>query len=204
MIYIEKYFRLYRDSHVAVLVFYRTPAACLYALCRRRYGDLPARSLRQQLFMNYYQTNATTTMIEITPVCEEVMKLLPLLFYFLIFEPEKKQVTSAALALSVGFATFENACYLTENGASQFSFLLIRGISAGAVHILCGILIGCGMAYVFYHRWLRLTGTIGLVGACIILHASYNLLITADGIWRRIGYVFPSLLILLCSLQGIC
>ena len=90
-------------------------------------------------FMNYYQTNATTTMIEITPVCEEVMKLLPLLFYFLIFEPEKKQVTSAALALSVGFATFENACYLTENGASQFSFLLIRGISAGAVHILCGI-----------------------------------------------------------------
>ena len=84
-------------------------------------------------FMNYYQTNATTTMIEITPVCEEVMKLLPLLFYYLIFEPEKKQVTSAALALSVGFATFENACYLTENGASQFSFLLIRGISAGAV-----------------------------------------------------------------------
>ncbi len=151
-------------------------------------------------FMNYYQTNATTTMIEITPVCEEVMKLLPLLFYFLIFEPEKKQVTNAALALSVGFATFENACYLTENGASQFSFLLIRGISAGAVHILCGILIGCGMAYVFYHRWLRLTGTIGLVGACIILHASYNLLITADGIWRRIGYVFPSLLILLLFL----
>ena len=151
-------------------------------------------------FMNYYQTNATTTMIEITPVCEEVMKLLPLLFYFLIFEPEKKQVTSAALALSVGFATFENACYLTENGASQFSFLLIRGISAGAVHILCGILIGCGMAYVFYHRWLRLTGTIGLVGACIILHASYNLLITADGVWRRIGYVFPSLVILLLFL----
>ena len=36
-------------------------------------------------FMNYYQTNATTTMIEITPVCEEVMKLLPLLFYYLIF-----------------------------------------------------------------------------------------------------------------------
>ena len=46
----------------------------------------------------------------------------------------------------------------------------------------------------------RLTGTIGLVGACIILHASYNLLITADGIWRRIGYVFPSLLILLLFL----
>ena len=151
-------------------------------------------------FMNYYQTDAITTTIEITPVCEEVMKLLPLLFYFLIFEPEKKQVTHAAIALSVGFATFENVCYLTENGASQFSFLLVRGISAGAVHILCGILIGCGMAYVFYHRWLRLTGTIGLLGACIILHACYNLLITTDGIWKRIGYAFPSVLILVLFL----
>ena len=159
-------------------------------------GSVSLRSLSSQV----WRSACSQLTSEITPVCEEVMKLLPLLFYFLIFEPEKKQVTSAALALSVGFATFENACYLTENGASQFSFLLIRGISAGAVHILCGILIGCGMAYVFYHRWLRLTGTIGLVGACIILHASYNLLITADGIWRRIGYVFPSLLILLLFL----
>ena len=88
--------------------------------------------------------------------------LAALLFYFLIFGPEKKQVTHAAIALAVGFATFENVCYLTENGASQFSFLLNRGISAGALHILCGILIGCGMAYVFYHCWLRLTGAIGL------------------------------------------
>ncbi len=65
-----------------------------------------------------------------------VMKLLPLLFYFLIFEPEPKELPSAAIAIAVGFATFENVCYLTENGAEDFTFLLIRGISAGAIHIL--------------------------------------------------------------------
>lgn len=151
-------------------------------------------------FMNLYATNAVTAAIEITPVCEEVMKLLPILFYFLIFEPEKRQVRDASVALAIGFATFENVCYLTENGASELSFLLIRGISAGALHILCGILIGCGMAYVFYHRWLLLTGTVGLLGASIILHACYNLLITADGFWKYIGYFFPSLLILLLFL----
>ena len=38
-------------------------------------------------FMGYYGADGTTAAIEITPVCEEGMKLLPLLFFYLIFEP---------------------------------------------------------------------------------------------------------------------
>ena len=70
-----------------------------------------------------------------TPVCEELLKLLPLVFYFLIFEPEPRELPTVAIAIAAGFATFENVCYLTENGAANFSFLLIRGISAGGLHI---------------------------------------------------------------------
>ena len=99
-------------------------------------------------FMEQYGVDGIIAAIEITPVCEEVMKLLPLLFYFLIFEPEPKELPSVAIAIAVGFATFENVCYLTENGASNFSFLLIRGISAGALHILCGVLSGFGISCV--------------------------------------------------------
>lgn len=146
-------------------------------------------------FMLHYGADATVTVVEITPVCEEVMKLLPLLFYFLIFEPEPKELPSAAIAIAVGFATFENVCYLTENGAEDFTFLLIRGISAGAIHILCGILTGFGISYVFRRRWLALTGTAGILGACTGFHAIYNLLITADSPWNITGYLFPSLLI---------
>lgn len=90
-------------------------------------------------FMGQYGVDGTVAAIEITPVCEEVMKLLPLLFFYLIFEPEPKEMPAAAIAIAVGFATFENVCYLTENGAANFNFLLIRGISAGALHILCGV-----------------------------------------------------------------
>ena len=36
-------------------------------------------------FMGFYGVSATVTVVEITPVCEEVMKLLPLLFHVLIF-----------------------------------------------------------------------------------------------------------------------
>ena len=148
-------------------------------------------------FMGYYGVGATVAVVEITPVCEEVMKLLPLLFYVLIFEPKVRDMPEAAVALAVGFANFENACYLTENGAENLMFLLIRGFSAGALHILCGILIGYGLSHVFRRRWLAFTGTVGLLGACIVLHATYNLLISGDGGWRIAGYLFPSVLIVL-------
>lgn len=100
-----------------------------------------------------------------------------------------------AIAIAVGFATFENVCYLTENGAEDFHFLLIRGISAGALHILCGILTGFGISYVFRRRWLALTGAVGILGTCVGFHAIYNLLITAGGPWWMAACLFPSLLI---------
>lgn len=52
-------------------------------------------------FMGYYGCDATLTAIEIAPVCEEIMKLLPLLFYFLIFEPEPKELPGMAIAIAV-------------------------------------------------------------------------------------------------------
>ncbi len=148
-------------------------------------------------FMGRHQSDIVTTAIEIAPVCEEIMKLLPLLLYFLIFEPDSHDLTPAAIGIAVGFATFENACYLTENGAGSFFRLLIRGMSAGALHMLCGILTGLALAYVFRRSWLAYTGTVGVLGLCMVLHGIYNLLITADGMWQTIGYLYPSALILL-------
>lgn len=147
-------------------------------------------------FMMFYQVDSVTAAIEISPVCEELLKMVPLLLYILIFEPEPKEITPAAIAIAAGFATFENVCYLSENGAGDFTFLLIRGLSAGAIHILCGIAVGFGIAYVFRQRWLAVTGTVGILGACIVFHALYNLLVTADGMWQTIGHLFPSVLII--------
>ena len=146
-------------------------------------------------FAGYYGADAVTAAVEITPVCEEVMKLLPLLFYYLILEPDPGELPGAAIAIAVGFATFENVCCLAENGAADFTFMMIRGFSAGALHILCGILSGFGISYVFRSRWLALTGTAGVLGTCTCFHAIYNLLITADLPWKAAGYLFPMALI---------
>ena len=51
------------------------------------------------------------------------------------------------------------------------------------------------MSDVFRRRWLAATGAVGILGACIGFHAIYNLLITADGVWKTAGYLFPSFLI---------
>ena len=139
-----------------------------------------------------YQTTAFHATVEIAPVVEEVMKLLPLMFYLFVFEPKPDEIKNAVLTLAAGFATFENVCYLTENGAADFDLLLIRGISTGALHIFCGIFIGFGLAYIFRQRAIAITGMVGLLGACGVFHAIFNLLISADGIWRWMGYLFPS------------
>ncbi len=149
-----------------------------------------------------YQTTAFHAATEISPVIEEVMKLLPLLFYLLIFEPEPEHIKPSILSIAAGFATFENICYLVQNGTTNFGFLLIRGFGTGAMHILCGAVIGYGLIYVWRRTWLKLAGTFGLLGVCIVFHGIYNLLIAYGGRIQYIAYLLPMVIIILSVSTG--
>ena len=85
------------------------------------------------------QADALAATAEIAPVVEEMMKLLPLVFYLLVFEPEGDKIKAAAITIALAFATFENVCYLIQNGADRFSFIFFRGFGTGAMHVLCGV-----------------------------------------------------------------
>lgn len=128
---------------------------------------------------------------EIAPVVEEVTKLLPLLFYLLVFEPAAEKILPAVITLAASFATFENICYLIEHGAERVGFLLIRGFGTGAMHIVCGAIVGFGLVYVWQRGWLRLAGTCGLLGTAVIFHGTYNLLIAYGGWVQYIAYALP-------------
>ena len=138
-----------------------------------------------------YQADALASVAEIAPVVEEVMKLLPLLFYLLIFEPKTEQIKISAVITALSFATFENICYLIQNGAGHFSFIFFRGIGTGAMHVICGAIVGGGLAYVWQRTWLKIAGTCGLLGAAITFHALYNLLIAYGGAVQYAAYVLP-------------
>lgn len=146
-------------------------------------------------FARLYNADLINATTQIAPVVEEILKLLPLLFYLLIFEPKAEKIGTAVLIVAAAFATFENICYLTQNGAAQLSFLLIRGFGTGAMHIVCGAVVGYGLIYVWPRGWLRIAGTCGLLCAAITFHAVYNLLIAYGAATQYIAYVLPVLTI---------
>ena len=60
--------------------------------------------------------------------------------------PEGDKIKAAAITVTLAFATFENVCYLIQNGADRFSFIFFRGFGTGAMHVLCGLIVGGGLA----------------------------------------------------------
>lgn len=142
-------------------------------------------------FAGIYGADAVTASAEITPVVEEILKLLPLLFYLLVFEPAKDKAQSAMIIIAVSFATFENICFLVDNGASRLDVLLLRGGSTGAMHVVCGAVVSAGLIYVWRSAWLKVAGTLGLLCTAVTFHAMYNLLISGGETAQRIGYVMP-------------
>ena len=199
MMHIENIFVCITVPLLVSLFFIKEKQRCYTLFIWVGMGICMASAYVNSFVMSLYEADPISTAIQIAPVCEEVMKLLPLLFYILIFEPKPGEIVPAAIAIAAGFATFENVCFLSENGAGNITLLLVRGLSAGALHILCGIAMGYGIAYVFKQRWLAAAGTLGILGANIVFHALYNLMVTAEGMWQSIGYIFPSILILFCA-----
>ncbi len=131
------------------------------------------------------------TAIFISPVVEETMKFLPLLFYFFMFEPEDKELSLAAVGLGVGFSMFENVCSMVSSGTESLAFLLIRGLAVGVMHIVSILTLVVGLAIVRRFKALQLSSVIGALSVSMLFHSMYNLLVSEPGITSYIGYGMP-------------
>lgn len=174
----------------------------IFSFCFAGMGACLLSAYINTFFVRFYSANLFNATTQIAPVVEEIMKLLPLLFYLIIFEPESEEIYSAVLIVAVNFATFENICYLTQHGASDLSFLLIRGFGTGAMHIVCGAIVGYGLVYVWQYGWLKTAGTAGLLCAAITFHATYNLLIAHGSTTQYLAYALPILTLALGSITS--
>lgn len=152
-------------------------------------------SYLNQFFMVCLDADVRMVSVEIAPICEEVGRSFPLVLWIFLTRPKKEEILPSSLFLAVGFATFENVCYLIQNGATNYQYLLLRGCSAGAVHILCGLALGYGLTWLFSRPWLAAIGTMAVIGGCSVFHGIYNLLCTADGWQKIIGYALPTSII---------
>lgn len=153
-------------------------------------------------FTFLYNTNNSVAVIEITPVIEETVKLLPLLFYLVVFEAAGEDGSKAIFNIAIGFATFENICYLLENGTDNLLSLIIRGFSTGAMHIACAFVMGYGLKLPLRSSFQRGSALFGLLCVTITFHAIFNMLMRTDGTLRQFGYAIPiSAIILLLLLK---
>jgi len=193
MTYIENVFVCIAGPLLLVTFYMGKKYYSIFFFCIAGMGACLLSAYVNTFFAKLYNADFINATTQIAPVVEEIMKLLPLLFYLLVFEPKPKKINMAVLIVATSFATFENICYLIENGAAQLSFILIRGFGTGAMHIVCGAIASYGLVYVWQYSWLKIAGTFGLLGAAINFHAIYNLLIAHGGTTQYIAYALPVL-----------
>ena len=129
--------------------------------------------------------------VRITPICEEVMKALPVFLFVALTVPKREDIVAVAIAVGLGFVTFENCCLLVQHDSPGLLFALVRGFAAGVTHTICAAILGYGLSAVHGHRRLVMPIAFALLCASSTFHAIYNFLTASQGGIRVVGYVLP-------------
>lgn len=139
----------------------------------------------------YAEMSLAESTILLTPICEELLKALPLFFFVAVLVPPRRQIPPAAQAVALGFALMENCCYLMEYGSGDIGYAMIRGFSTGIMHTLCGALLGFGVSVVYRRGNVFAPSCIALLCTATTYHGLYNMLMSLEGGWRVAGYLAP-------------
>ena len=113
----------------------------------------------------------------VTPVTEEILKALPILYYAVVISDKKEKLFTASMAIGIGFAILENAFYLLSYPNFNMLSAIIRAFGAGLMHGMCTLLVGVGISFVKKKSKLFAVGTFALLSIAIVYHGIYNILI---------------------------
>ena len=140
--------------------------------------------LRQMLPLNNYELT-----IIVTPMTEEVLKALPVLFYALVISDKQERLFTASMATGIGFAVLENAYYLLTSRHWNVLDAVARAFGTGLMHGMCTLLVGVGITFVKKKRKIFWVGTFALLSTAITYHGIYNMLVQSQH--EIIGYLLP-------------
>lgn len=140
--------------------------------------------LRQMLPLNHYELT-----IIVTPMTEEVLKALPVLFYALVISDKQERLFTASMATGIGFAVLENAYYLLTSRHWNVLDAVARAFGTGLMHGMCTLLVGVGITFVKKKRKIFWVGTFALLSTAITYHGIYNMLVQSQ--YEIIGYLLP-------------
>ena len=128
----------------------------------------------------------------ISPITEEIMKAIPVLFFAFFISDNRSTLVQIAFSVGLGFAILENMIVLVQNLQDiNIVWALIRGFGAGLMHSICTVTVGLGISMVHKKKKLFICGTIALLLMAMTYHAIYNTIVMSD--YKYFGFVLPVL-----------
>lgn len=127
--------------------------------------------------------------IIVTPMSEELLKALPIVFCALVISDRAEALFTASMATGIGFAVLENAYYLLNRPQWNILDAVIRAFGTGLMHGMCTLLVGAGITFVRKKRKVFWVGTFALLSTAIIYHGIYNMLVQSQ--YKMIGQLLP-------------
>ena len=128
--------------------------------------------------------------IRVTPVTEEIIKAIPVLFFAKEISDKKETLITVSLAVGIGFAIMENTYILTQNiGYVSLLWAIMRGFGTGIMHGMCTFLVGTGFSFANKNKKLFVVGTFALLSLAITYHSIFNMLVQSD--FRYVGAALP-------------
>jgi len=114
----------------------------------------------------------------ITPICEELLKAIPVLLFAYAVTDDKRTLISVSMAIGIGFAIIENIYIFAQNEASLSVFWAVKRVfGASLMHSICTAAVGYGISFVGKRKKLFYTGTFALLVSATVYHSVYNSLI---------------------------
>ena len=140
--------------------------------------------------LQYFKYDVYYVTTTITPVTEEIIKALPVLYFAFLFSDKRETLISLSISTGIGFAVLENLMIFMNN-VEQVNLLwaAVRGFSSGLMHGLCTAAVGIGLSFVHKKKKLFVCGTFALLIAAITYHAIYNTLIQSQ--YQIVGAILP-------------
>ena len=143
------------------------------------------------LILNWLNGDMIYVTTTITPISEEIVKAIPVLFYAIVFSDSRDRVMPIAFATGVGFATFENMVILVRNIESvTIGWAIIRGFSTALMHAVCTVAVGFGICFIRKRKKLFYCGTFALLTMACIYHGIFNMLVQSN--YKYLGFVLPA------------
>ena len=125
-----------------------------------------------------------------TPITEEIIKALPVLFFAFVFTDSREKLLSVGFALGVGFAILENIVILLQNFSTvSLLWALLRGFGAALMHGVCTGVVGLGLHFIHQKKKLFIPGSFALLVMSMTYHSIYNTLVQSQ--YKYFGFVLP-------------